>query len=99
MGISLVIQDGVVELFYYSSRLQSKMEWHSYFIILPSYNERWSGTVIIKIMNGEIDGQNNETTDTCFLELLLTTQKGEIDVQLNGTTDNCYFELDKSPMV
>jgi len=40
-------------------------------------------------MNHEIDGQVNETIDTCVLELLLTARKGEINVQFNETTHNC----------
>ena len=47
------------------------MEWQSYYIMPPQYNQRWSGRVIIKSMNHEIDGQVNETADTCVLELLL----------------------------
>jgi len=50
----LSTKDGVGVLFYYSSRLQLDMEWESYSIIPPRYNERWSDPLIIKSMNVEI---------------------------------------------
>jgi len=88
--LHVVIPDGVAKLFYYSSMLQSEMEWPSYYIIRPRYNQRWSGGVIIKNMNREIDGQVNETTETCVLELLLIAGKGEINVQFNETTKTVF---------